>query len=500
MPKDKFYITTTLPYVNADPHIGFALEITQADIIARYHKEILGEEVVFNTGTDEHGQKIYQKALEAGKELQAYVNENAAKFDRLKAALNLSYTNFIRTTDPRHIAAAGEFWKRCEKNGDIYKKNYKIKYCVGCELEKAEGELERNKCPIHPNLELEIRKEENYFFKFSKYQEPLIKLYNQNPDFVVPNFRFNEIKRFVNWGLRDFSVSRLREKMPWGIPVPGDEDHVMYVWFDALINYISTLGWPEDKSKIKNKKSKFEEYWGTKEYPNAIQIAGKDNLRQQSAMWQAMLMSAGLPNSKQIIIHGFINSGGQKMSKSLGNVADPYKILNGLQAKGLSGDQATDALRYYLAREISPFEDSDYSWKRLVGSYNAGLANGLGNLTSRILKMASLFSLSLDGRRQGEGESNKINKYIEKYELQKAVDEIWKKIKSCDEYIQKTQPFKAIKTDAEKAKKDIEYLLSELHQVAVSLRPFLPYTSERILKVLKEPTLENIPKLFPRIE
>lgn len=488
----KFYITTTLPYVNADPHIGFALEITQADIIARYHKEILGEEAIFNTGTDEHGQKIYQKALEAGKEPQIYANEYAAKFGKLKTALNLSYTNFIRTTDARHIVAAQEFWKRCDKSGDIYKKNYKIKYCVGCELEKTEGELEKGKCAIHRNLELEIREEENYFFKFSKYQKPLMELYKQNPEFVVPEFRFNEIKKFVNWGLRDFSISRLKAKMPWGIPVPGDESHVMYVWFDALINYVSTLGWGSPSPSVgRDGERLFEDFWP------GIQIAGKDNLRQQSAMWQAMLMSAGLPNSKQIIIHGFINIAGQKMSKSLGNVADPYKILDDLKAKGLSQEQATDALRYYLAREISSFEDSDYSWEMLVESYNAGLANGLGNLVSRVLKMA----VNAGIKNYELGIKNyELNSNLDSYEIQKAIDEIWKKIKSCDAYIQKTQPFKIIKTDAEKAKKDIEYLLSEIHQIANNLKPFLPYSSGQILMAFNGLTLENIPKLFPRIE
>lgn len=228
----KIYITTTLPYVNAEPHIGFALEIIQADAWART-KILEGYEVVFNTGTDEHGLKIYQKALEEGKDPQEYTNEYAAKFDRLKQALNLSYTNFIRTTDTFHKKAAQEFWKKCERNGDIYKKNYKMKYCVGCELEKTDSELIDNKCPLHPKLEIQTIEEENYFFRFSKYQQNLLELYKKNPDFVVPDFRFNEIKAFVEKGLEDFSISRLKNKMPWGVPVPGDDNHVMYVWFDV---------------------------------------------------------------------------------------------------------------------------------------------------------------------------------------------------------------------------------------------------------------------------
>jgi methionyl-tRNA synthetase len=497
--KEKFYITTTLPYVNSDPHLGFALEMVQADVIARYHGEVLKQDVFFNTGTDEHGQKVFAKAVERGKEIQNYVDEYADKFRQLMPALGISPAiHFIRTTDAHHIAAAQEFWKRCFDNGDIYKKIYKIKYCVGCELEKTESDLDADgRCLIHPHLEIELIDEENYFFRFSKYEKPLLEFYEKNPKFVVPDFRFNEIKQFVKNGLQDFSISRLKEKMSWGVPVPGDEAHVMYVWFDALINYVSTLGWPEPENrKSEVGKSDFAGYWGMVEKPNAIQIAGKDNLRQQSAMWQAMLMSAGLPNSKQIIIHGFINSGGQKMSKSLGNVADPYQIINLLISKGLTKEQATDALRYYLLREISTFEDGDYTWEKFLESYNAGLANGIGNLTSRILKMA----ISNGVNPIGPIASYQSDVLLDNYELQKYADQIWKKIQGCDEYIQKNEPFKVIKTDREKAVKDIGYLLSELHEIALSLQPFLPKTSEKILAVLKEPKLENIPRLFPRID
>jgi methionyl-tRNA synthetase len=504
--QNNFYITTTLPYVNSDPHLGFALELVQADAIARYHK-LLGEEVFFNTGTDEHGQKIQQKAEELGKNTQEYVNEYADKFKQLAPALGiLPEVHFIRTTDASHIAAAQEFWKLCDKNGDIYKKNYKVRYCVGCELEKTESDLDENGCClIHPHLKIEIIEEENYFFRWSKYQDRLLKLYGDNKDFVVPDFRFNEIKEFVKGGLQDFSVSRLKSKMSWGVPVPGDDAHVMYVWFDALINYISTLGWTGAKEQGIGDREESSATAATNPLPLApspyasfwpgLQIAGKDNLRQQSAMWQAMLMSAGLPNSKQIIIHGFINSGGQKMSKSLGNVANPYEILEKLQSLGLNKEQATDALRYYLLREISTFEDGDYTWERFIETYNAGLANGIGNLTSRILKMAVNAEVSC----QLSVVSSQPNPLLDSYQLQKASDEIWKKIQGCDEFIQKTEPFKTIKVDEEKAKKDIAYLLSELNQIAISLQPFLPATSEKIIQALKDCKEEDIPRLFPRI-
>ena len=312
-----FYITTTLPYVNAELHMGHALEFVRADAIARYH-ELIGEEVFFNSGTDEHGSKIFKKAESEGKDVKTFVDENVEKFYESVKLFGVSENiNFIRTSDERHIKAAQEFWKTVEKNGYIYLKNYQTKYCVGCESEKTDSELVDGKCPDHPNMELELIDEENYFFKYSAFGEKLLYFYKENPDFIIPEFRFNEIKSFVERGLQDFSISRLKSKMPWGIEVPGNPDHVMYVWFDALVNYIANVGYPDDMEK-------FEKYWknGT-----PTQYCGKDNTRFQGAMWQAMLMAAGLPNSRQIIVNGHITAdGGVKMSKSLGNTVDPKDI------------------------------------------------------------------------------------------------------------------------------------------------------------------------------
>ena len=483
MDSKHFYITTTLPYVNAAPHIGFALEIVHADVLARFAR-LLGKEVVFNTGTDEHGMKIYEKALAEKKTPQEYVDEYAAKFDRLNLALNLTYTNFIRTTDKHHVKAAQAFWKKCDENGDIYKKTYKVKYCVGCELEKTDSELVDGKCPIHPNLILQEIEEENYFFRFSKYEKPLLALYEQHPDFVVPDFRFNEIKNFVAHGLADFSISRLKEKMPWGIPVPGDDAQVMYVWFDALINYISTLGWPD-------KETDFVHFWGSVGAPNAIQVAGKDNLRQQSAMWQAMLLSAGLPPSKQIIIHGFITSGGAKMSKSAGNVVDPFEIVE---------KYGTDALRYWLTREMNTFEDGDFTWEKFVENHNSGLANGIGNLTSRIMKMASTNGVEVFREMDlaTHEEFKSFRKHLAAYEIKKAADEIWKIVALLDKKIQETEPFRLMKTDPEKAKEIIKELVRELWRIAFMLQPLLPETSEKLLAILRNPK-EPLAPLFPRI-
>ena len=490
----KFYITTTLPYVNAAPHIGFALEIVQADAIARYRR-LMGDEVFFNTGTDEHGIKILRKAQEEKKDPQAYVDEYAAKFDRLKTELNLSYDNFIRTTDPHHVAAAQEFWRRCNQNGDIYKQEYEIKYCVGCELEKTDSELADGKCPLHPNLELERYNEENYFFRFSKYQEPLLKLYSEHPDFVLPEHRLTEIKNFVAAGLQDFSISRLKSKMPWGIPVPGDEDHVMYVWFDALINYVSALGWPESVEDSKGEPDKFTEFWGSKSHPNAVQIAGKDNLRQQSAIWQSMLMSASLPNSKQILIHGFITSGGEKMSKSLGNVVDPFELVK---------KYGTDAVRYWLLKEVPTFDDADFTLERFEATYNADLANGLGNLVSRVMKMATEYGVSWKDYLGGNGDTVFHNypgvwdPAYNRFDLKKVVDNIHDKIKALDVKIQIEEPYRKIKTDEASAKKDVAYLLSHLLRISYELEPFLPKTSLEIRRLVSNGEMPGKP-LFPRI-
>jgi len=480
--KRSYYLTTTLPYVNDRPHVGHTLEFVQADVIARA-KRLLGYDVFLNFGTDEHGQKIYKKALESGKSPQAYVDEYAATFGALKEALNFSYDKFIRTTDPEHKTAAQEFWKICAKKGDIYKKFYKIKYCVGCELEKTDSELVGGKCPLHTNLEVEILDEENYFFRFSKYENALKELYQERLDFVLPAFRLNEIKSLIEGeGLQDFSISRLKEKMPWGIPVPNDESHVIYVWFDALINYISTIGWPKDMTK-------FKKYWPV------TQFAGKDQVRQQAAMWQAMLFSAGLQPSKQIIIHGFIvGDGGIKMSKSLGNVIDPYKVVE---------EYGTDALRYFLLRHIHPFEDSEFTMPKFKEAYNAHLANGLGNLVSRIMKMSSDYDVAANLPNHEEVLDNELSTAVfdnlEKYDYNAALDLIWSEIQNLDSYVNIKEPFKLIKHNPEEARKAVATLVKGLWNLAIVLEPFLPATALEIQRLIGSNSVPGKP-LFLRKE
>ncbi|MDD3285421.1 MAG: methionine--tRNA ligase [Patescibacteria group bacterium] len=475
--ENNFYITTTLPYTNSDPHIGFAAELIKADVIARW-QNLAGKQVVFNTGTDEHGLKIWQQAEAAGLTPRAYCDPYAARFASLKEALNLSFTNFIRTSDRNHEQAAQEFWRRCAKNGDIYKKTYSVKYCVGCELEKTESELIDGRCPLHPNRELELIEEDNYFFRFSKYQQPLLDFYQNHPDFVVPSHRFTEIKNFIAAGLQDFSISRLKAKMPNGVPVPGDDEQVMYVWFDALVNYISTLGWPDDEEN-------FQAFWP------AVQVCGKDNLRQQTAMWPAMLLSAGLPLARQVLIFGFLTANGQKISKSLGNGVDPFDLL---------GKYGADALRYYLLTEIPPFEDGDFSEERLIQKYNADLANGLGNLVARVSNLLEknniTTSLRADDGAAAVYLSQEAN--LSSYQFSRTLQSIWQDIAACNEELSARAPWKLA------AKEEIAAVLLPLAErilgIATRLQPFLPSTAQRIISQFTQVQIIKGEVLFPRLD
>ena len=476
-----FYLTTTLPYVNADPHIGFALEIVQADIIARYRK-LLGDDVFFNTGTDEHGLKIFRKAQEEGKDTQSYVDEYAAKFQGLKQKLDLSPDlHFVRTTDPHHKSAAQELWRRCERSGDIEKRTYKGLYCVGDEAFIKESELVNGRCPNHPTMDLIEIEEENYFFNLKKYEKKLLE-YLSREGVIVPEWRRLEAIQFVERGLEDFSISRVKEKMPWGVAVPGDDSQVMYVWFDALTNYISNLGWPEDAE------GNFKKFW---EGGDTLQLAGKDQVRFQSIMWQAMLMSAGLPPTKQVFYHGFITSEGQKMSKSIGNVIDPMAIVE---------EYGADALRYFLARHVSPFDDSDFTMEKFKESYNADLANGLGNLTARIFKMAEQYETLEQAAKflpnmfpVQEAWAN-----LAVFNFNRAMGHVWERISSVDKFINDEKPFIVYKTDPEKAKSQVLNALSQLRDIALTLEPIMPAASEKILSGIKN---REVPKnLFPRKE
>ncbi len=469
------YLTTTLPYVNASPHLGHALEFVQADALVRIWRA-KGEEVFFNTGADEHGQKIFEAAKKAGQDVQAYSDRYAAELRKLADVLNLDHPAFIRTTDPAHIAAAQEIWRRCKAKGDIYKKEYEGLYCVGHEAFLKEKDLIDGKCPEHDSVP-QLLREDNYFFKFKNYEQPL-REYLGRSGVIMPEWRRIEALNFVNGGLEDFSISREKERLSWGIPVPDDDSQVMYVWFDALTSYISTLGWP-------NESGDFKKFWLD---GHTLQMAGKDQIRFQSLMWQAMLMSADIKNTDTVFYHGFINSGGRKMSKSLGNVISPYDLVK---------KYGTDATRYILLRHIHATDDSDVTWERLDEWYTAHLANGLGNLVARVMKLAEDNNVPLIRTNISDPATQLIERVTDSFEFNEAMNVIWQKIQTIDRHINEQEPYKVVKTNPAQGKALIQNFVRNVFEVGTLLEPFMPDTSKGILVAIQANKKPG--NLFPRL-
>ena len=476
------YITTTLPYVNAIPHLGHALEFTQTDMLARFWR-LTGNDVFFSIGTDEHGQKILQEAQKNDRDVQEYVDHFAGEFKKLKDTLNLSYDTFVRTTDEHHKGAAQELWKRCEAAGDIYKKTYKGLYCVGDEMFMREADIVDGKCPNHPNMELQEIEEENYFFALSKYEGKLLEYLNK-PGVIVPEWRREEAISFVKNGLEDFSISRDKERLSWGVPVPGDDSQVMYVWFDALTNYISTTGWPEDAS------GNFKKFW---EDGETLQTAGKDQVRFQSIMWQGMLLSAGLPASDAVFYHGFITSGGHKMSKSLGNVINPFDMVE---------KYGIDATRYMLLRHVHPVDDSDVTWEKMDEWYTAHLVNGLGNQVARVMKLAEEYLSEPVTFDENEQPQKSFVEHLNNFDFNDAADLIWEHIGKGDTFMQEHEPYKLIKSEnadeQSEARKMIEKLVQHLWTLSLHLQPLMPEAAALIEKAVRENKKPE--NLFPRLE
>lgn len=460
-----FYVTSPIFYPNAKLHIGHAYAMTLCDIAARYHR-LIGDSTYFLTGSDENTGKLIKAAAEKGKDVQEYLNEIVGSFEELYTALNMSHDQFIRTTDQKiHWPGALKMWNALVASGDIYKSRYSGLYCVGCETFYTEKDLVDGKCPVHLTVPEKIE-EENYFFKLSKYTAGIKEKIQSDEMRIIPVARKNEIVALLDRGLEDISFSRPIKNVPHGIPVPGDPSQVIYVWCDALVNYISGLGYGREDGEL------FNTFW-----PADVHVIGKDILRFHTAIWPAMLLSAGLPLPKNILVHGLITSGGHKMSKSLGNVVDPYDLIN---------EYGAEAVRYYLAREISPFQDGDLTKENFKEVYNANLANGIGNLSSRILKMATSYDvpkptlLSHEEILNGEAFDQSYHEHFRNFEFNRAADFVWEKIGALDQIIQSTEPFKLIKTDPETAKQNISKLVAELWTISVLLIPFMPETAQKI--------------------
>lgn len=469
--KKKFYITTSIPYTNAPPHIGFALEAIQADVLARYQRS-LKDDVFFLTGTDEHGLKTLRAAEKAGKETLEFADEISGKFRELTKVLNISNDDFIRTTDEkRHLPTVYKLWNKFVENKDIYKKKYKGFYCPGCEAFKTQKELVDNKCVIHQK-EVEEIEEENYFFKLSKYFSQIKNLIEKDKLKIIPESRKNEILNMIDQGLEDVSFSRSKEKY-WGWPVPGDDSQNLYVWQDALPNYISAIGYAENSQQ-------FKKYW-----PADIHCIGKDIVKFHAIYWPAMLLSAGLKLPKSIFVHGFINVAGQKMSKSLGNVVDPFELVN---------KYGVDAVRYYLLREILSTEDGDFTYEKFETRYNADLAGGIGNLTARLLGIAGNIKAEPKSTKKTDKKIKEIKKgyslALEKFKFNEALIIIWELISYCDKYINEE---KLWETKNPKVINDLFFILKEISGL---LTPFLPQTSEKIKKAVESGKSEI---LFPKI-
>lgn len=475
--KNKFYIATSIPYPNAKPHMGHTLDPLYGDVLARYYRQ-KGKTVLLQVGLDEHGQKLYQKAQEEGKTVEGWLGEMRPIFQEFLVRLGVDYQVFTHTSDvEHHYPACQELWRRAKANGDIYKKKYKGLYCVGCESFKTPEELIDGKCPDHLIKPEEIE-EENYFFALSKYEKFLKDHLKKNPDFVFPQNSLNETLGILDGGLEDVSISRPKSRLPWGVPVPDDDDHVMYVWFDALTNYLTAVGFPNDKKKM-------ADFW-----PPDIEIVGKDNNRWHTLLWPAMLKSAGLELPKKILVHYYVlGKGGLKMSKTIGNVVDPVEMID------LYG---TDPFRYFMLSKIPIDTDGSFDPEQFSQVYQSELGNDLGNLVQRTLSMINRYSVKVKYK-EGlacNGDSC-IGKSIEELDFDKALEKLWSCVRANNKLIEDEKPWELAKTDPKKLAEVLGKIFDFLCIFSVQIEPFMPETAEKLKKQLIG--LKPDP-LFPRIE
>ncbi|MDB5182438.1 MAG: methionyl-tRNA synthetase [Candidatus Saccharibacteria bacterium] len=474
-----FYLTTSIPYINGEPHIGFGLEVTLADVIARYARQ-QGNNVIFTTGTDEHGGKIEEKAKELKITPQALADQNSAKFRELATVLDITNDRFIRTTDKGHEQRAQIIWKNLSK--DIYKAKYTGWYCVGDEAFFTETVVKENNgiCPAH-NRPYDKIEEENYFFRLSAYNDQILKALTDGSFRVVPETKKNEVLGLLKEGLEDISISRPKEKISWGIPVPGDKTQVMYVWFEALLNYITVLGYPEHED--------FKKFW-----PANVQVVGKDITRFHAAIWPGILLGLGIALPKALYVHGFVNVSGQKISKSLGNVINPAEIVK---------TYGVDAFRYFFLRHIPSYGDGDFSYEEFERAYNNELGNELGNAVQRTVVMIEKFQDGVVGNIPPAEHDNAVyHQAIADFKFDRALDSVWEQVRGLNQFIDEQKPWTIAKEgDTEHLREVLASMVSDLLEIAESLVPFLPNTAASIKSIFAEGLLHaQKTVLFPKIE
>lgn len=479
----KFFITNAIPYVNAKPHIGHALEFVQSDSIARYH-QILGDEVLLLCGGDENAIKNVQAAEEAGIPVQEFVDRNNQLFFELAKRLNVQFDVWQKGSDAKHHLSSQHLWELCAKSSDIYKKTYQGLYCVGCELFYEKEELnKKGECEEHPGKPLEEVSEENYFFRLSNYEQQLKEIFSSGQMQIAPQHRTNEILAFINQGLKDISISRSNERAKnWGVPVPNDPKQRVYVWFDALNIYQSGVGFGWDEVLYKK-------WW-----PADLHVIGKGILRFHAVYWPAFLLSAKLPLPKAIFIHDYITVEGQKMSKTIGNVLDPIPLIKTYGA---------DALRYYLLAKISPFADGDFSEDKFRETYNADLANGLGNLVARVAKLCETASYTHMGSEDRSSthiiHTEAYTEALSEFRFNDALAVVWEKIGKLDKYLDQEKPWALQETNDHGLKTILAHAVHQIQEIAGLLEPFLPETAQKIESQLKGPKIVSQTLLFPRM-
>ena len=475
MKKNSYYVTTSIAYANAKPHIGYAMELFEADTLARFYQNH-GRDSFFLTGTDEHGQKLKEVAEKEGISAKEFVDKLSANFQELTKLLQLRNDKFVRTTDEDHKKAAQKLWQACSK--DIYMGDYSGLYCVGHEAYIKESDLVEGKCPEHKSepQKMELK---SYFFALSKYADKLKELIMSGELRIVPEKRKNEILSFIDSGLEDISISRPKTQLDWGIDVPGDHSHVMYVWFDALSNYISAIGYVDDSDEYKK-------FW-----PANAHVIGKDIARFHCVIWPAMLLSAGLETPRSVYVHGFISSGGHKMSKSLGNVIDPVDFVE---------KYGVDPVRYYLLRYIPSYNDGDFSKEKFEEVYQSDLANNLGNLVSRVASMINKYSDGIYDSKKVQNDLG-LEDLMDDFKFDKALEQIFSKLDSLNVAIEQFKPWEVAKTDLGSTKDFLSGVACEVIDLANELKAFLPETAEKILNVFKDGKVaSDVKPLFPRLD